>query len=82
MRDYCRHEATTRMAYGRMTWVVRVIGNWRMRSELKRLQSLSDYQLRDIGLSQADLVFLFTRPLTADWVWELERHKFLRNEKN
>ena len=77
MREYCRHEAISRQAYGRLTWVVRVIGNWRMRSDLQRLQKLSDYQLKDIGFNRADILFLASRPLAADWSWELERRLFL-----
>jgi uncharacterized protein YjiS (DUF1127 family) len=79
MRDYCQHEAASRMAYGRWTWVMRVFGNWRMRSDLRRLQQFNDHQLRDIGLSREDLVFFLSRPLGSDICWELERRQLLRS---
>jgi uncharacterized protein YjiS (DUF1127 family) len=78
MRDFCQHEASSRMAYGRWTWIMRVLGNWRMRSDLKRIQNFNDYQLRDIGLARADLDFLLTRPLTSDICWEVERRQLLK----
>ena len=78
MRDFCQHEASSRMAYGRWTWVMRVFGNWRMRSDLRRLQNLSDYQLHDIGLSREDLAFFLSQPLDRDTCWELERRQLLK----
>jgi uncharacterized protein YjiS (DUF1127 family) len=77
MRNFCQHEASSRMAYGRWTWVMRVLGNWRMRSDLRAIQKFNDYQLRDIGLMREDLAFLLSRPLTSDMCWELERQQLL-----
>jgi uncharacterized protein YjiS (DUF1127 family) len=79
MRDFCQHEASSRMAYGRWTWIMRVLGNWRMRSDLKRIQNFNDYQLRDIGLAREDLAFLLSRPLTSDIYWEIERRQLLKS---
>ena len=79
MRDFCRHEASSRMAYGRWTWLARVLGNWRMCSDLRRIQKFNDYQLRDIGLVREDLAFLLSRPLGSDICWELERRQLLRS---
>jgi uncharacterized protein YjiS (DUF1127 family) len=79
MRDFCHHEASSRMAYGRWTWVMRVFGNWRLRSDLKKIQKFSDYQLRDIGLVREDLTFLLSRPLGCDICWELERRNLLKS---
>jgi uncharacterized protein YjiS (DUF1127 family) len=78
MREFCQHEASSRMAYGRWTWAMRVLGNWRMRSDLKRIQKFSDYQLRDIGLTQDDLSFFLSLPLNSDVCWETERRQLLR----
>ena len=77
MRDYCLHEASSRAAYGRLTWVVRVIGNWRMRKTLKQLAKLANHQLHDIGLPRAVLNQLIAQPLGCDVAWEYEREALL-----
>jgi uncharacterized protein YjiS (DUF1127 family) len=79
MRDFEINEANSRAAFGRLTWIVRVVTNWRMRKDLKRLQKLSDYQLRDIGLSRTELHRLVCIPLHADRVWETERRELLES---
>jgi uncharacterized protein YjiS (DUF1127 family) len=77
MRDYEINEAQSRLAYGRLTWLVRMVGNWRMRKDLKRLQGFSDYQLRDIGLTRGDLHQLLCMPLDVDMAWEAERRALI-----
>ena len=73
MREYMRHEAEMRSAFGRFTGLVRRVLQWRARKDLKTLLKLSDYQLRDIGLSRSDLVQLIELPLSRDLTWELEQ---------
>lgn len=77
MRDYCLNEASSRAAYGRLTWVVRLVHNWRMRKTLKQLSKLADYQLRDIGLPRNVLQQLIGFPLATDIVWEMQRGHLL-----
>ena len=77
MRNFEISEANSRAAYGRLTWIVRMVGNWRMRKDLKRLQKFNDYQLRDIGLSRADLNRFINVPLDSDINWETERRELL-----
>ncbi len=77
MRDYEINEAQSRLAYGRLTWLVRMVGNWRMRKDLKRLQSFSNHQLRDIGLTRGDLQRLICLPLDVDMAWEAERRSLI-----
>ena len=77
MRDYCQHETTSRAAYGRLTWAVRLVGNWRMRKTLKQLSKLADYQLHDIGLPRDVLQQLIGYPLATDIVWEMQRSHLL-----
>jgi uncharacterized protein YjiS (DUF1127 family) len=79
MRDFEINEADSRAAFGRLTWIVRVVTNWRMRKDLKRLQKFSDYQLRDIGVSRTELHRLVAIPLYADRVWETERRDLLES---
>jgi uncharacterized protein YjiS (DUF1127 family) len=79
MRDFEINEANSRAAFGRLTWIVRVVTNWRMRKDLKRLQKFSDYQLRDIGVSRVELHRLIRIPLYTDRTWETERRELLES---
>jgi uncharacterized protein YjiS (DUF1127 family) len=80
MRDFEINEAHSRLAYGRVTWIVRLLKNWQMRKSLKRLQGFSDYQLRDIGLTRGDLNHLIRLPLDIDLAWQVERHELLQSK--
>jgi uncharacterized protein YjiS (DUF1127 family) len=80
MRDFEINEAHSRQAYGRLTWIVRLLKNWQMRKSLKRLQGFSDYQLRDIGLTRGDLNHLICLPLDIDLAWQVERHELLQSK--
>lgn len=73
MRDYDITVAHSRQAYGQVTWLVRLVQNWRLRRTLKRLQHLSDHQLHDIGLVRDELYRLIALPLTHDHVAETKR---------
>ena len=79
MRDFEINEANSRAAFGRFTWVMRLVSNWRMRKDIKRMQKFSNYQLRDIGLSRADLNRLVCLPLDRDLNWEAERRELLQS---
>jgi uncharacterized protein YjiS (DUF1127 family) len=84
MRDHMINEAQSREAYGRWSWVMRVVTNWRARKTLKQLQTFSDYQLRDIGLTRSDLNRFIHLPLDTDIVWEAERRALIdaKNRQN
>jgi uncharacterized protein YjiS (DUF1127 family) len=77
MRDHMINEAKSRQAYGRLSWVMRVVTNWRARKTLKQLQSFSDYQLKDIGLTRYDLNRFMSVPLDTDIAWESERRALI-----
>jgi uncharacterized protein YjiS (DUF1127 family) len=79
MRDFEINETQSRLAYGQVTWLVRLVKNWRMRKHLKAFRQFSDYQLRDIGLSRGELNYLIRLPLDIDVAWDLERRKFLQS---
>lgn len=78
MRDFEINEAYSRAAFGRFTWLVRVVKNWRMRADLKRLQGFSDYQLRDIGVTRDELHHFACLPLDTDMTWHMERRAMLQ----
>ena len=76
MRDYILHEAQNRAAHGLLGALKRKLELWRARKDLKTLLRFSDYHLRDIGLTRADLRALISRPSDCDLMWELEhQHK-------
>ncbi len=70
MRDYIVNEVQSRQAYGSVTWLVRMVGNWRMRKTLRKLQKLSEYQLNDIRVSHQALERLIAAPLDTDHDWK------------
>ncbi|MBG1232931.1 DUF1127 domain-containing protein [Aestuariivirga litoralis] len=73
MRDYIHQEIQNRQAFGRFTIMFRFLRNWAVRKDLKTLLRLSDYQLRDIGLTRYELGRLIDLPSGCDLAWELER---------
>ncbi len=73
MREYIHQEVQNRQAYGRFTALVRFVKNIAMRKDLKTLLRFSDYQLRDIGVTRAELCCLLDLPTSHDLAWELER---------
>jgi uncharacterized protein YjiS (DUF1127 family) len=80
MREFMIHEAQSRLAYGRLTWIKRVVSNWRMRKTLLQLRGLSDYQLRDIGLQRDELERLISLPLKTDHAWHKDCHTYLTSK--
>jgi uncharacterized protein YjiS (DUF1127 family) len=73
MRNYVLSEDLSRQAYGRFSVLVRVIRNWRNRRDLKKLQAMDDYMLRDLGISRDMVNHLARLPLTVDMDWGQER---------
>ena len=73
MRNLEISETRSRLTYGRVTWIVRIVKNWQMRKLLKHLQDFPDYQLSDIGLTRSDLNRLWCLPPDIDMVWCEER---------
>ncbi len=77
MREYILHQAQSRQAYGRLTLLVRVIKNWQARRALRKIASLDDYMLKDIGLSRAEVLEMQRQPLTLDVQWEADRLRLI-----
>ena len=73
MREYIHQEVQNRQAFGRFTSWVRFVKNIAMRKDLKTLLRMSDYQLRDIGLTRSELCRLLDLPVAHDLGFELER---------
>jgi uncharacterized protein YjiS (DUF1127 family) len=77
MREYILEQAHCRQPYGRFTTLVRMVKNWRNRRQLRRLASLDDYLLKDIGLSREELNAMARHPLTLDVQWEADRLRLI-----
>ena len=80
MREYALHLARSRLAYGRLTWLVRIVKNWQARRDARILLRLDDHQLRDIGLTRDNLDRLIRTPLTDDLQWEGERLRLIERK--
>ena len=79
MREYALHLARSRLAYGRLTWLVRIVKNWRTRRDARVLLRMDDHQLRDIGLTRADLDRLMRTPLSDDLRRDDERRRLIES---
>ena len=79
MREYVLFQARSRQTYGRWTGLVRVLINWCLRRDLKRLRAMDDYILRDIGIDRVLLERMIRRKLSEDIVWAQNREDVLRN---
>ncbi len=72
MRDYALSRAQSAEAAGSASILWRMIGNWRARRAVARLDELDDFLLRDIGLSREDLHWAAGLPLTVNAALALE----------
>jgi uncharacterized protein YjiS (DUF1127 family) len=78
MRDYALSRAQSAEAAGSASILWRMIGNWRARRAVARLDKLDDFLLRDIGLSRDDLRWAAGLPLTVNAAMALEERTAAR----
>ena len=79
MEDYASFLARSRLPHGIFGRLVQLLQHWRSRRSFARLRHASEYQLKDIGLSRADVERLANLPLAVDPVWEAERLRFSKS---
>jgi len=72
MRDYALRRAEAVEMAGPVALLRRLIGNWRARRAVARLDRLDDFLLRDIGVSRPDLRWAADLPLTCNATLALE----------
>ena len=72
MRDYALSRAQSAEAAGSASVLWQLIGNWRARRAVARLDELDDFLLRDIGLSREDLQWAAGLPLSVNAAMALE----------
>jgi uncharacterized protein YjiS (DUF1127 family) len=81
MRDYVLHQSQRRLPTGGVALMVTWFRNWQSRKSFAKLAKLSDYQLRDIGLSRTDVLYMSRLPLAVDPTWEADRLRLLNSKK-
>jgi uncharacterized protein YjiS (DUF1127 family) len=77
MRDYVYKESQLRARTYAWTSLRQVVRNWINRRALRKLEALTDHELKDIGLTRGDLYFVLKLPLNADPVWEMDRLRMI-----
>jgi uncharacterized protein YjiS (DUF1127 family) len=72
MREYIEYVAQIRAPLGLLGKLHLHYKNWCLRRDMRRLLSqLSDYQLRDIGITRFELNWLMAQPRDCDLRWEI-----------
>jgi uncharacterized protein YjiS (DUF1127 family) len=77
MRDYVQKESQFRSQTYAWTALWQVVRNLVNRRALRKLEILTDHELKDIGLTRGDLYYVLKLPLTSDPIWEMDRIRML-----
>jgi len=72
MNDYAMSRAEAAEAIGSPSLLLTLIRNWRARRSVRRLETLDDYLLRDIGVTREELQWAAGLPLSVNAALELE----------
>ena len=72
MNDYAMSRAEAAEAVGSASLLLTLIRNWRARRSVRRLETLDDYLLRDIGVTREELHWAAGLPLSVNAALELE----------
>ncbi len=81
MRNYVATQAQSRLSTSSFATLLQLVRNWRSRRVFAQLHTLCDYQLKDIGLTRAQLAKISNLPLSVDPVWEAERLRLLASHR-
>lgn len=73
MRDYIFHQAFSRDSVFVFPKLRRLIRSWLAKRNLRRLEQLDDYLLKDIGLSRDDVRYALHLPHDVDPIEEMSR---------
>ncbi len=77
MREYVQKESQFRSQAYAWTSVWQVVRNMVNRRAVRKLEALSDHELKDIGLTRGDLFYVMKLPITCDPIWEMDRIRML-----
>jgi uncharacterized protein YjiS (DUF1127 family) len=75
MRDYALHQARTAGNLAGTGIAERLLRNWLARRAVRRLESLDDHMLRDIGATRADIAWAAKLPLTINAALALQERQ-------
>lgn len=82
MREYALQQSKTdAQTFGGFSPLA-LLRNWQCRRNFARLAKLSDYQLKDIGLSHGDVLHLSRLPLSVNPVWEADRLRLINSRQS
>jgi uncharacterized protein YjiS (DUF1127 family) len=73
MRNFVQFEANHRLQCGVWGLLRRILANRKQRGDLRRLQTMDDRILRDMGLTRKDIDSLIRLPYSTDLRWEVDR---------
>jgi uncharacterized protein YjiS (DUF1127 family) len=73
MRDYIFHQAQSRDRAFVFPKLRRLVRSWIAKRSLRRLETLDDYMLNDIGMTRDDLRHAMKLPYDVDPIEEMSR---------
>jgi uncharacterized protein YjiS (DUF1127 family) len=78
MRDYALHRANSLGEFGAVSFVRRLLRNWKARRRIVALGNFDDYMLKDIGITRDEVQWAAGLPLTVNAAVALEERAFRR----
>ena len=78
MRDYALHRAESLGEFGIVSFVRRLVRNWKAKRRIVALGNFDDYMLRDIGITRDEVQWAAGLPLTVNAAVALEERAFRR----
>ena len=78
MRDYALNRAVSLGEYGAVSFIRRLLRNWKARRRVVNLGTFDDHMLRDIGVSRSEIEWAAGLPLTVNAAIALEERSFRR----
>jgi uncharacterized protein YjiS (DUF1127 family) len=80
MRDYALHRAISIEEFGALTFIKRLLHNWKARRRVVSLEDYDDHILHDIGVTRTDIRWAANLPLTTNAALALEERAFRRRK--
>jgi uncharacterized protein YjiS (DUF1127 family) len=78
MRDYALHRAESLGEFGIVSFVRRLVRNWKAKRRIVALGNFDDYMLQDIGITRDEVEWAAGLPLTVNAAVALEERAFRR----
>jgi len=78
MRDYALHRAESLGEFGIVSFVRRLVRNWKAKRRIVALGNFDDYMLQDIGITRDEVEWATGLPLTVNAAVALEERAFRR----